>query len=273
MVSLVPVGKEVKEIDLLHLFEGVEGEISQRYGRIGQGKTYGATADVLDELKRGHVVYVNWKIDFEGYDQRDSLLYLIGSLLFPWKNKLFVFPKENLKFIEIDANFIDKFATLTNCSVYLDEGHVVFDSYEMAKMSMKKRTSVLHTRHFDRSINIISQRPTAIHRMLRANVNRFYKYEKYGKYPFLLFKRTEYQDMEDENVDEEKPLSVKLYLGKKRIFKCYDSKYLRKDLEDSQALAFKAYKMNYIARIARLIYVFAVKIKALALRKVYLRKA
>ena len=180
-----------KEIQLLDILPTIEGQITQRYDRIGQGKTYAATVDVLDELKRGHIVYCNWQIDYDGYDQSRSPLYLLGSLLFPWKNKLLSFPASNLRFISVDENFIENFAKLTNCSVYLDEGHVAFDSYEMAKMSMAKRVAVLHTRHFDRAIHIISQRPTAVHRVLRANVNRFYKYEKFGsKWPFIIFRRT-----------------------------------------------------------------------------------
>jgi len=255
MATHVIVGNKVQEIELLNLFPPSAGEITQRYGRIGSGKTYGATVDVLDELSRGHVVYVNWHFNFEGFDQRQSLLYIVGSLLFPWHNRFYKFPKENLKYIEIDEHFIDKFAELTDCSVYLDEGHVVFDSYEMAKMSMKKRTAVLHTRHFDRSINIISQRPTAIHVMMRANVNRFYKYECLFKSPFILFRRTEYQDMTDETVDEEQPLSTKLYIGKKRIFNMYNSKYLRGNLPPSQKVAFEAYDLNYWQRIEALFFV------------------
>jgi len=249
MTTLLKVGKELKEIDLIGLFRPSDGEITQRYGRIGQGKTYGATADVLDELKRGHVVYTNWKLNYNGYDQRESFLYIVGSILFPWRNKLYSFPKDNLKYIQIDENFIDNFAKLTDCSVYLDEGHVVFDSYEMAKMSMAKRTAVLHTRHFNRSIHIISQRPTAIHVMMRANVNRFYKYEKLISSPFLLFRRTEYQDMNQETVDEEQPLSVKLYIGSKKIYQMYDSKYLRGDTPDSQKVLFTGYKVNIFSRI------------------------
>lgn len=245
-----PDGK-VDEIELLNLFEPQAGEITQRFGRIGSGKTYGATVDVLDELARGHVVYVNWKFNFNGYDQRESLFHVFASLLFPWKKRFYNFPKDNLKYIEIDEQFIDKFSLLTDCSVYLDEGHVVFDSYEMAKMSMKKRTAVLHTRHFDRSINIISQRPTAVHVTMRANVNRFYKYEKLMSTPFLIFRRTEYQDMIDETVDEEKPLSVKLYLGKKRIYSMYDSKYLRGNLQSSQTVKFEAYDIPYYKRVSR----------------------
>jgi len=251
MPTPIKIGKEIKQIELLDLFKPQDGEITQRYGRIGQGKTYGATADVLDELKRGHIVYTNWRINYAGYDQRNSWLYVIGSLLF-FKNKLFYFPPENLKYIEIDENFIDTFSKLTDCSVYLDEGHVVFDSYEMAKMSMAKRTAVLHTRHFNRSIHIISQRPTAIHRMMRANVNRFYKYEKLIGKPIMLFRRSEYQDMQDENVDETEPQSVKLYIGSKRVFNAYNSKYLRGDTPESQKVNYSAYKINILSKIALL---------------------
>jgi len=240
---------QINSIDLLDLFQANEGEITQRYGRIGQGKTYGATVDVLDELRRGHVVYVNWKFDFNGIDQREDWLFIIGSLLFPWRRRFYNFPRENLHFIKIDGDFLNVFEKLTDCSVYLDEGHVVFDSYEMAKMSMQKRVSVLHTRHFNRSINIISQRPTAIHRMMRANVNRFFKYEKLISKPFILFRRTEYQDMEDENVDENSPMGVKLYIGRKKIYNMYNSKYLRGDTPDSQKVMFQAFELNYFKRI------------------------
>jgi len=244
MPTQINVGKKIEEIDLVGLFAGHDGEITQRFGRIGQGKTYGATADVLHALMRGRVVYINWKMNYEGFDQRNSFMFVIGTILFPWKNILYYFPKENLRYLPVDEHFLDKFATLTYCDVYLDEGHVVFDSYEMAKMSMKKRTSVLHTRHFNRSIHIISQRPTAIHVTMRANVNRFYKYEKLISYPFILFRRTEYQDMVGETVDEEKPLGVKLYIGSKKVYNMYDSKYLRGNTPDSQKVYFEGYKLN-----------------------------
>jgi len=254
-------GKQIPEIDLLSLFSSPEGEITQRYGRIGQGKTYGATADVLDELSRGRVVYTNWRINYNGFDQRDSFLFILGSILFPWSSRFYKFPKDNLRYLPIDENFLNTFSKLTDCSVYIDEGHVIFDSYEMAKMSMEKRVSVLHTRHFNRSIHIISQRPTAIHVMMRANVNRFYKYDKLFSKPFILFRRTEFQDMVGETVDEDKPLSTKFYIGQKAIYKAYDSKYLRGDLEDSQTVHVIGFKINYFVRLymlAKKIFLFFV---------------
>jgi len=254
----------MQKIDLLSLIPPNEGEITQRFGRIGQGKTYGATCDVIDEIKTGRVVYINWKIDFSGFDQRDDYLYLIGGLMFPWKNTYYKFPTENLRYIQVDENFIKNFSQLTNCSVYLDEGHVVFDSYEMAKMSMEKRVAVLHTRHFDRSIHIISQRPTAIHRMLRANVNRFYEYKKVISWPFMLFLRTEYQDMVEETVDLDKPISRKWYIGKKKILNSYNSKYMRGDVKDSQSVQFELYKLNYFDKVKYLMKKLIKSARALA---------
>jgi len=245
--------QKVEGVNLVGLFSPSDGEITQRYGRIGQGKTYGATADVLDDLRRGKIVYINWHMNFHGIDQRDDFLFLIGGLLFPWKKTYYHFPKENLKYIAVDEHFIDNFSKLTDCSVYLDEGHVVFDSYEMAKMNMKKRVAVLHTRHFDRSINIISQRPTAIHVMMRANVNRFYKYQKIIGKPFILFMRTEFQDMTGETVDEDQPLARTFYLGRKKIYNMYDSKYLRNGMEASQSVLFDAYTLNYFDKISFLL--------------------
>lgn len=246
--------KKLEEINLLDLIPPNEGEITQRFGRIGQGKTYGSTVDVIDELRRGRIVYTNWHIDFNGWDQRNDLLFIVGGLLFPWRKRYFNFPKENLKFIAVDENFIKEFSKITNASVYLDEGHVVFDSYEMAKMSMAKRVSVLHTRHFDRSIHIISQRPTAIHRMLRANVNRFYEYSKIMSWPFLLFMRTEYQDMTDETVDLEKPIARKFYRGKKHILQSYNSKYMRGDTPDSDRPNVDVYELSYLEKLKALFW-------------------
>lgn len=244
-------GKEVKEIELLDLFPPNDGVISQYYGRIGSGKTYAATRDVLDLLRRGKVVYTNWKLHYTGTDERKSILWVLLSLLLPWHRRFYFFPPENLKYLAVDKDFHTKFQKITDAHVFLDEGHVVFDSYAMARLDIEKRSSILHTRHFDRSIHIISQRPTAIHVAMRANVNVFYKCECLFKLgPIVRFKRTEYQDMLNESVDEdeEKVVSYKYYWGKSSVFEAYDTKYLRGDTPASQRVLFKAYDYGYFAR-------------------------
>lgn len=248
-------GKKVLEVELLDLFPPSEGEITQYYGRIGSGKTYSATQDILELLRRGKVVYTNWRINYNGTDERRSVWWLILSLIFPFKKRFYYFPPQNLKYIKIDENFQKTFSQLTDCHVFLDEGHVVFDSYQMARLKLEDRASILHTRHFDRAIHIISQRPTAVHVAMRANVNRFYKCECLFKIgPIVRFKRTEYQDMVAETVDEaeEKVCSVKYYWGKTAIFDAYNTKYLRGSITPSQKVLFNAYDYPYLGRIVLL---------------------
>lgn len=261
MPSFVPNGEKISEIELLDLFPPYMGMISQYYGRIGSGKTYAATCDILDLLRRGQVVYANWKIHYTGYDQRGSIPYLFLSLLLPWKRELLRFPADNLRYFEFSDQwakkegyntFIDWLASRTDCHIFGDEGHVMFDSYQAARASIEKRATILHTRHFDRSIHIISQRPTAIHVAMRANVNVFYKCEKKLQIGSIIrFKRSEYQDMQNENVDEdpEKVISVKGYWGKKKVFEAYNTKYLRGDIKPSQKVHIDGYRYKFITRI------------------------
>jgi hypothetical protein len=252
MPTSILEGEKVKEIELVNLFPPYAGMITQYYGRIGSGKTYAATMDVLELLRRGQVVYTNWKLNFDGYDERKSAFHVFITIILFWKKRFYKFPKENLHFLDVDKDFHDKLAKITDSHIFLDEGHVAFDSYEMARLSIEKRKNILHTRHFDRSIHIISQRPTAVHVVMRANVNVFYKCELQWSFMSLIrFRRTEYQDMLNENVDEdeEKVVSVKHYWGEKRIFNSYNTKYLRGGMAASQKVLFEAFDLKYMARI------------------------
>lgn len=232
------MGQEAQELtteDLSSIFPPAEHGIYAYYGRIGHGKTYAMTADVLEALNRGQVVYTNYPIDWQGYDERENLLYLLLGVL-RMKRKFYVFASDNLRYIEVDDNFQDKFSRLTDCIVAIDEGYVAFDSYEMAKMSLRKRKNILHTRHFDRSIWYTTQRPTNIHAVMRFNTNVFYKCTRMLKWPVAVFRREEY-DLSGDDVDESTPLSTKLYRGKLSIFMAYDTKYIRQGQESSQSVS------------------------------------
>jgi hypothetical protein len=90
---------------------------------------------------------------------------------------------------------------------------------------------------------------------MRANVNVFYKCEKLWQWGDILrFKRTEFQDMKEETVDENENnvISEKWYWGKKRIFDAYDTHYLRGGLEASQKVEFQAYDVKFLTRFAML---------------------
>lgn len=259
-------GKQVQEIELLDLFPPNPGTIAQYYGRIGSGKTYAATADILEALRQGKVVYANWRIHYEGTDERKSILWAFLGVLLPWHHRFFNFPPGNLRYFEFSDEWAEKegykdfthwLETRTDCIIVGDEGHVMFDSYQGTRMSISKRSAILHTRHFDRAIWIISQRPTAIHVAMRANVNQFYKCElMWALGPWVRFRRTEYQDMLNESVDEDpdKIISIKRYNGSQRVFDAYDTKYLRGEIQPSQKVLFQAYDYGYLARWALLFH-------------------
>lgn len=235
MPTLQVVGEQLKEIDALALIPQNEADILQIFGKIRSGKTYVATADILKHLKRGDVVYANWRVQFDGYDERNSWWCRFKGVL-GLKKHFFVFGKENFRYLPVDENFFDTFARLTDCVVYLDEGHIAFNSYEMTKMKLDKQASILHTGHFNRAIRIVSQRPTAIHVVMRANVNVFVQVEKVFQFrKFILFRKTEYEEMTNsESVDLEQPSRSSLYWGRKKVFSAYDSKYLRGNTPTSQ---------------------------------------
>lgn len=240
---------KLEKQQLLDLFEPREGSINFYYGRIGQGKTYAATADVLDLLSKGHVVYCNWRINWVGFDERTSFLHLFFKTLF-FRRDFYTFPAENLRYFSPDDVTPEWLNSLTDCDIFIDEGQWLLDSYEGNKFSKEKRRLLLHTRHLNRSLNIISQRTQAVQVSARGQVNRFFKCEKKLQWPVLVFKRTEFQDMKDNDVDETSdPMSTKVYLASKRVMEAYDTKYLRAGIPRSQEVYFEAYRYTLMGKI------------------------
>jgi len=247
----------VKE-DLLSFFSANEGSINMYYGMIGHGKTYAATADILDLLKEGKVVYANWHIQVPDFDDRKDLLMSIKNLLFFRKNYFVIPCSENLRYFDPEnfnstGELVEWLSSLNDCHVFFDEGQDMFDSYEGTKFSKHKRRLILHTRHYHRTLNIISQRPTAIQVSARGNVNRFYKCVKLFHLPFFgvpFFCRYEFQQMTGETVDETvEPVSKKRYLGNSRVFGAYNTDYLAQGIPKSQEVFFQAFKLNIFSRI------------------------
>lgn len=254
--------KQISIKNFFDIFPPNEGMITQIYGRIGSGKSYATVRIIFDQLRRGKVVYVNFPINFQGYDERKSRFRLFVSLLFPWIKRFYYFPPGNLRFFEISdewakkegfTNFTAWVHSRTDCDIFADEGHVWVDSYTATRMPIELRNISLHTRHYNRNIFIISQRPTAIHVTMRANVNVFYKCEKIFQMGRIVrFKVSEYQDLKNETVDEdeEKLVSKKYYWGRKRYFEAYDTRYLRKEMPTSQDTLFEAYRLNFLGKMA-----------------------
>jgi hypothetical protein len=81
-------------------------------------------------------------------------------------------------------------------------------------------------------------------------------------WPWVLFQRTEFQDMTGETVDEDDELviSKKNYFGRKRVFEAYDTKYLRGDMKASQSVHVHGYQYSYFTKIALFMAVLKSKV-------------
>jgi len=256
MISLE--GKEITvKSDLLDIFQATEGSINMYYGKIGHGKTYAATSDILDLLKDGKVVYANWHIVVNDFDDRRDFGMSLKNFLF-FRKKYFRIPcSENLRYFNPEdfnttGELVEFLSKLNDCHIFFDEGQDMFDSYEGTKFPKAKRRLILHTRHYHRTLNIISQRPTAIQVSARGNVNRFYKCEKLFTIPFIgipFFTRYEYQDMAGETVNETaKPVSKKRYMGNSRVFNAYNTDYLAEGIPKSQEVHFEVFRLGFLVR-------------------------
>lgn len=238
---------------LLDIFEPDEGTIDLIYGRIGNGKTYCATEMILEDLKKGQVVYANWRLNYHGFDERKSLVHVVASFMFPWRKTFYKFPAENLKYFDSSEVDIDFLAKITDANVYIDEGQWIFDSYEKTSFSKEKRKLILHTRHLNRRLVIVTQRPTAIQVSARGNVNRYFKCEKWMSWPFLIFRQFQYQDMVGDTVNESLPIGrPRVFFAKKRVLNAYNSKYLREGIPRSQDLVVEAFKLSFVDKIKAL---------------------
>ncbi len=81
-------------------------------------------------------------------------------------------------------------------------------------------------------------------------------------WPFVIFKRTEFQDMIGETVDEDEELMTgkKSYFGRQRIFSAYDTKYLRGDMKKSQNVFVSGYEYTYTEKIRLFLALFFPKL-------------
>lgn len=253
------IGTKVPSQDLIDVFSAQEGSINMYYGKIGNGKTYNATADILDLLDQGQVVYANWKIEVKDFDERENFLLLLINLLF-FKKRFYKIPcAKNLHFFDPEdfsstGELVEWLSKLNDCHIFFDEGQDMFDSYEGTKFSKAKRRLILHTRHYHRTLNIISQRPTAIQVSARGNVNRFYKCVKIASWPWVRFARYEFQDMTGtgETVDEDaEPVSIKTYWASNRVFKAYNTDYLAQGIPKSQNVFFEAFDLTFKEKISQ----------------------
>jgi len=268
----------------LQEFIPVDGEFNAIFGKIGQGKTTLACAMAKKFLDSGQIVYTSFPLRYKGYDQRNNPFYLLLGVL-GIKRRFISFPATNYRHLNClvtdfewrfdDGRVIqckdiwDLLPHLTDCIIFFDDVIVqLFDSYEKTFFQKKKREWAFFTRHYDRSIYLVSQRTSQIQVALRSQVNRFYHCEKLLKWPIILFRRTEYQSMKNEDVDlESEPDSMDLVLGTKSVFEMFDSKYLRNGMKASQKLQVGGFKLTSKHSLLLLVKLFRNFFSKFKLRK------
>jgi len=217
----------------LRKWKAPEGSVNFYYGRIGSGKTYAATADLLDLLDQGQIVYANWMVDWHGYFTAGNRFQRLLYWCLGWR----VFdgvPRSNFHYVPPDQMSAEFLNTLADCHVFIDEGQNLLDSYKGTEFSIAKRRLIQYTRHYHRTLNIIAQRTQSVQVTARAQVNRFYKCTRKGFRLWPRFVRQEFADISGEDVAEtpESLVSEKHYWGRNRVFNAYDSKYMRQGVPE-----------------------------------------
>jgi len=197
------------------------------------------------------------------------------------KKEFKVYPKENFIFADLTdlkdvkengkstgLNFYDWLKSKTSCTIRLDEGHIYYDSYLALKMDINDRVAILDTGHMDRRIIIISQRPSAIHVVLRANVSRFWKCEPtFEMFGFKRITVTEFQDTKGDLPNDEREEIINPKTGEKsygdyvwavqsynfwitkKVKNLYDHKYRRNNAPESQWNNAMIYSLTWIESI------------------------
>jgi len=262
--------------ELAPLLKAPEGEVNLIYGRIRQGKSTYAARCMYEDLMNGIPVYSNLYLDLSEteFDQRARLDISFENMLFG-KREFYKFSRANYHYFNpitgilrttlddgtvveeqvfdpaIPGDIVRWLNTLTDCSLYYDEGHWLLHSYEGVRQDLEKMRLITETGHMHRKIVIISQRTQSIHVNARGNVNRFFRCRKTTLLFFIMrLQVEEFQDMKGSDVDEseESLVETKIYWSNDRYWRLFNTHFLREGRPVSQQLYFEAYDLNFAER-------------------------
>lgn len=244
--------------EILDLFKPVEGQTTFYYGRIRNGKTYSATADILELLERGEVVYANWKLNLTDFDEREHFGIALVKFVFG-KKLFFKYKKENFHYFSPDlptTEIIALLGKLVGVHIFIDEGQWIFNSH-IKNHDDETRKLILHNGHYCRSLNIISQRPSNVMKDMRSQINLWYKCEKkFALGSFIIFARSTIEEMKDDIPDEEVVSKVKVYLANKMVLSAYNTHGMRGVDAVENPSQFDVYKLGFWSRLGLVLSFF-----------------
>lgn len=248
-----------KTKEIYEVFQPSEGLNTVYYGKVRNGKTYAATKDIIDLIERGEIVYANWIIDFDDFDERKSFKIVLAKTLVGKKN-FYVFKKENFHYINVTDpehpafKSIAELHKLVGVHVFIDEGQWIFNSHSR-KDDVDARHLILEGGHYCRTLNVITQRPNNIYVDVRSQIQIWYKCEKVFQLGGLIrFDRTEIQEMKEDlpwQDPDARPL-IKGYWASKRVYTRYETHGMRAQDAIIEPPKFDVYQTSFFDRIVLL---------------------
>jgi hypothetical protein len=241
--------------EILDLFKPAEGTIAFYYGKVRNGKTYAATADILNLLKSGEVVFANWHIDFDGYDERSSFRVALVKFVFG-RRDFFEYKKSNFHYFSPTTaphDLVKQLNKLVGVHIFIDEGHWLLNSHTR-NPDVEAQKLILTNGHYCRSLNIVSQRPGNVLKDYRSQVHFWYKCQKKLTWPMLIFQKTIIEDMKDDYPDEDSEENkIQVYLANKEVYMAYNTHAFRGDDAIEKSADFEVYRTKGWQRLVLLI--------------------
>jgi len=180
-------------------------------------------------------------------------------LFFPWMRIYHHFDHSNWRYLDVFRDDIwEDLLKANDCTMYFDDVIVqLFDSYEKTNFAKYRRQWAFTTRHYNRTIVLVTQRTSQIQVALRSQVNRFYRCDRFTKFP-LIFRVTEFQEMKDENVDLDKPSGRHRYhFASKQVLNAYSTHGLRPQGLPDLSPVIRSYRLHYWDKLKHVFYILS----------------
>lgn len=186
-------------------------------GKLGQGKTYTMTQDIVKALNKGVRVYSNYKIFWNGYKE-EKRWWKTAFIYFGLRRDYIYYPASNLSYWSETEEILD----LENGIIAMDEGSVYLNSRNWALLDPEFQRKILQSRKDGLHIYFTAQRIGQIELTLRNLVNVFYVSTFRSIFGFKFFALGEFEMSNSGDISEEKRIGSR-YLRLNTKQKLYDT--------------------------------------------------
>lgn len=174
-------------------------------GKLGSGKTYTMTKDIVKELNKGTKVYSNYKINWYGYEEKRrwyKTLLIWLRIRKPYR----YYPASNLSYWSETYEILN----LHEGIVAIDEGSVYLNSRNWDSLDPEFQRKILQSRKDGLHIYFTAQRIGQIDITLRNLVNTFYVATFKNFFGFKAFVLGIYEIDNNGDINEEDRLGIRI---------------------------------------------------------------